>query len=149
MPFNLDFVMHNVLFFRAVDNDQQVMRKFGIRRMPELACMRQAFHSMTECSVRRLRECVTRLRKAYGQEGLFSETDLAFTGRYTSRWATACSPPCRKQSEPWTAFSGQIRSANTSKAAPPGMKRLRTRRKIQMLLPSPRQRKPISVQTNP
>ena len=35
MPFNLDFVMQNVLFFRVGDNDQQVREMFGIRRMLE------------------------------------------------------------------------------------------------------------------
>ena len=78
MPFNLDFVMQNVLFFRVGDNDLQVREMFGIRRMLELASMRQAFHALTETDVKKLRECVIRLRKDYEQEGLFAEADHEF-----------------------------------------------------------------------
>ena len=78
MPFNLDFVMQNVLFFRVGDNDQQVREMFGIRRMLELGYMRQAFRALTQNDVKKLRECVTRLRQDYEQEGLFAEADYEF-----------------------------------------------------------------------
>ena len=78
MPFNLDFVMNNVLFFRVGDNDQQVREMFGIRRMLELAYMRQAFHALTENDVKRLRECTFRIRRDYEEQGLFAEADYEF-----------------------------------------------------------------------
>lgn len=78
MPFNLDFVMQNVLFFQVGDNEKQVREMFGIRRMLELAYMRQAFHALTREDVRALRECVTQLRQDYENEGLFAKADHAF-----------------------------------------------------------------------
>ena len=78
MPFNLDFVMQNVLFFRVGDNDAQVREMFGIRRMLELAYMRQAFHALKEEDVRLMREYVTRLRRDFEQEGIFAQADHDF-----------------------------------------------------------------------
>ena len=78
MPFNLDFVMQNVLFFRVGDNDQQVREMFGIRRMLELAYMRQAFHALGRDDVILLRRCVTQLRQDYENEGLFAQADHKF-----------------------------------------------------------------------
>ena len=78
LPFNLDFVMQNVLFFRVGDNDRQVREMFGIRRMLEMSYMRQAFYALEKRDVKRLRECAVQIRKDYEREGFFSEADRAF-----------------------------------------------------------------------
>ena len=78
LPFNLDFVMQNVLFFQVSDHDQQVREMFGIRRMLELSYMRQAFHAITQEEIAQLRQCVTRLRADYEQSGQFARADHDF-----------------------------------------------------------------------
>ena len=77
-PFNLDFVMQNVLFFRVGDNDRQVREMFGIRRMLELSYMRQAFHALKKEDVEALRECVTQMRTDYEKSGQFARADHDF-----------------------------------------------------------------------
>lgn len=77
-PFNLDFVMQNVLFFRVGDNEQQVREMFGIRRMLELSYMRQAFHALNKEDVEYLRGCVSRMRRDYEASGQFARADHDF-----------------------------------------------------------------------
>ena len=78
LPFNLDFVMQNVLFFRVGDNDREVREMFGIRRMLELSYMRSAFAALTAEDVISLRACVTRLRQDYEKTGQFYQADHDF-----------------------------------------------------------------------
>lgn len=77
-PFNLDFVMQNVLFFRVGEDDLRVREMFHIRRMLELSYMRQAFYALTHEDVVRLRELVREIRRDYEQAGLFAQADRAF-----------------------------------------------------------------------
>ena len=54
--FNLDFILQNVLFFQVGPQEEHSIREmFGVRKVLELAYMRQAFHAMTEEDVRALR----------------------------------------------------------------------------------------------
>ena len=78
LPFNLDFVMQNVLFFRVGDNNLQVREMFGIRRMLELSYMRQAFHALKKEDIAELRGYVTRMREEYEQSGQFAREDHSF-----------------------------------------------------------------------
>ena len=78
MPFNLDFVLQNVLFFRVGSNDKSVREMFGIRKTLELGYMRQAFYALSREDIVHMRECADRIRDSYRQEGLFSEADRDF-----------------------------------------------------------------------
>ena len=52
--FNLDFILQNVLFFQVGPQEEHSIREmFGVRKVLELAYMRQAFHAMTEEDVMR------------------------------------------------------------------------------------------------
>ena len=70
--FSLDFVFQNVLFFNVAGEDKPVREMFGIRKMLELAFMRQAFHALTNEDVAQLRTLVARLAES-------SEDSVAFT----------------------------------------------------------------------
>lgn len=78
MPFNLDFVLQNVLFFRVGANDKSVREMFDIRKSLELSYMRQAFYALSREDITRMRECAGRIRDSFRQEGLFSEADRDF-----------------------------------------------------------------------
>ena len=70
--FSLDFVFQNVLFFNVGGEDKPIREMFGIRRMLELSCMRQAFDVLTEEDIQKLRDCVNRMYDS-------KDDDLAFT----------------------------------------------------------------------
>ena len=78
MPFNLDFVLQNVLFFRVGGRDESVREMFGIRKTLELGYMYQAFHALTKDDVAFLRQCAVRIRESYREEGVFSAADRDF-----------------------------------------------------------------------
>ena len=61
--FNLDFILQNVLFFQVGPQEEHSIREmFGVRKVLELAYMRQAFHAMTEEDVRALRSLADAMR---------------------------------------------------------------------------------------
>ena len=78
MPFNLDFVMQNVLFFRVGEDDARVREMFGIRKALELGYMRQAFLALEPADVKYIRICAQQIRRDYEQAGLFAQADREF-----------------------------------------------------------------------
>lgn len=77
-PFNLDFVMQNVLFFHVNEETRQIREMFGIRRMLELSYMRQAFYAMRKEDICAVRTCADAIKTCFETDGLFSEADHAF-----------------------------------------------------------------------
>ncbi len=78
-PFNLDFVFQNVLFFQiGSEEDQSVREMFGIRKVLELAYMRQAFHAVTEEDVQKMRVCANAMREKWAQGEFFTQEDKDF-----------------------------------------------------------------------
>ncbi|MBQ7487036.1 MAG: FadR family transcriptional regulator [Clostridia bacterium] len=77
-PFNLDFIMQNVLFFRVGEDDQRVREMFDIRRMLEMSYMRQAFYALTKDDVILLRRLAGNIRQEFEKTGWFTAADREF-----------------------------------------------------------------------
>ena len=77
--FNLDFILHNVLFFQVGPQEEHSIREmFGVRKVLELAYMRQAFHAMTEEDVRALRSLADAMRDNWSRGVFFIQEDKDF-----------------------------------------------------------------------
>ena len=62
--FNLDFIFQNVLFFQIGPQEEHSIREmFGVRKVLELAYMRQAFHAVTEEDIQLMRGCADTMRE--------------------------------------------------------------------------------------
>ena len=77
--FNLDFILQNVLFFQVGPQEEHSIREmFGVRKVLELAYMRQAFHAMTEEDVRALRSLADAMRENWSRGVFFIQEDKDF-----------------------------------------------------------------------
>ncbi len=77
--FNLDFIFQNVMFFAiGEEEDKTIHEMFGIRKMLELAYMRQAFHALTDADIRSMRASADAIRAKWQQKEFFHEDDRAF-----------------------------------------------------------------------
>lgn len=77
--FNLDFILQNVLFFQMGPQEEHSIREmFGVRKVLELAYMRQAFHAMTEEDVRALRSLADAMRDNWSRGVFFIQEDKDF-----------------------------------------------------------------------
>ena len=77
--FNLDFILQNVLFFQVGPQEEHSIREmFGVRKVLELAYMRQAFHAMTEEDVRALRSLADAIRDNWSRGVFFIQEDKDF-----------------------------------------------------------------------
>lgn len=77
--FNLDFILQNVLFFQVGPQEEHSIREmFGVRKVLELAYMRQAFHAMTEEDVRALRSLADAMRGNWSRGVFFIQEDKDF-----------------------------------------------------------------------
>lgn len=77
--FNLDFILQNVLFFQVGPQEEHSIREmFGVRKVLELAYMRQAFHAMTEEDVRALRSLPDAMRDNWSRGVFFIQEDKDF-----------------------------------------------------------------------
>ncbi len=77
--FNLDFILQNVLFFQVGPQEEHSIREmFGVRKVLELAYMRQAFHTMTEEDVRALRSLADAMRDNWSRGVFFIQEDKDF-----------------------------------------------------------------------
>ncbi len=77
--FNLDFILQNVLFFQMGPQEEHSIREmFGVRKVLELAYMRQAFHAMTEEDVRTLRSLADAMRDNWSRGVFFIQEDKDF-----------------------------------------------------------------------
>ena len=77
--FNLDFILQNVLFFQVGPQEEHSIREmFGVRKVLELAYMRQAFHAMTEEDVRTLRSLADAMRDNWSRGVFFIQEDKDF-----------------------------------------------------------------------
>lgn len=77
--FNLDFIFQNVMFFSVGEQEDKTIREmFGIRKMLELAYMRQAFHALTSDDIQKMRKHANNIRAKWEQKEFFYEDDRAF-----------------------------------------------------------------------
>ena len=77
--FNLDFILQNVLFFQVGPQEEHSIREmFGVRKVLELAYMRQAFHAVTEEDIGRMRGCAAAMREKWSRGEFFIQEDKAF-----------------------------------------------------------------------
>lgn len=77
--FNLDFILQNVLFFQVGPQEEHSIREmFVVRKVLELAYMRQAFHAMTEEDVRALRSLADAMRDNWSRGVFFIQEDKDF-----------------------------------------------------------------------
>lgn len=77
--FNLDFILQNVLFFQVGPQEEHSIREmFGVRKVLELAYMRQAFHAMTEEDVQALRSLADAMRDNWSRGVFFIQEDKDF-----------------------------------------------------------------------
>ncbi len=77
--FNLDFIFQNVLFFQIGPQEEHSIREmFGVRKVLELAYMRQAFHAVTEEDIGRMRGCAAAMREKWSRGEFFIQEDKAF-----------------------------------------------------------------------
>ena len=77
--FNLDFILQNVLYFQVGPQEEHSIREmFGVRKVLELAYMRQAFHAMTEEDVRALRSLADAMRDNWSRGVFFIQEDKDF-----------------------------------------------------------------------
>ena len=77
--FNLYFILQNVLFFQVGPQEEHSIREmFGVRKVLELAYMRQAFHAMTEEDVRALRSLADAMRDNWSRGVFFIQEDKNF-----------------------------------------------------------------------
>lgn len=77
--FNLDFIFQNVLFFQIGPQEEHSIREmFGVRKVLELAYMRQAFHAVTEEDIGRMRGYAAAMREKWSRGEFFIQEDKAF-----------------------------------------------------------------------
>ena len=77
--FNLDFIFQNVMFFTIGEQeDTAIHEMFGIRKVLELANMRQAFHALTSEDIQTIRACADSIRAKWERKEFFYEDDRAF-----------------------------------------------------------------------
>lgn len=77
--FNLDFIFQNVMFFTIGEQeDTAIHEMFGIRKVLELANMRQAFHALTSEDIQTIRACADSIRTKWERKEFFYEDDRAF-----------------------------------------------------------------------
>lgn len=77
--FNLDFIFQNVLFFTVGEQENTAIHEmFGIRKVLELAFMRQAFHALTSEDIEIMRVCADNIRSKWEKREFFHEDDRAF-----------------------------------------------------------------------
>ena len=77
--FNLDFILQNVLFLQVGPQEEHSIREmFGVRKVLELAYMRQAFHAMTEEDVRALQRMADAMRDNWSRGVFFIQEDKDF-----------------------------------------------------------------------
>ena len=76
---NLDFILQNVLFFQVGPQEEHSIREmFGIRKVLELAYMRQAFHALAEEDVQIMRDCAAAMREKWSRGEFFIQEDKTF-----------------------------------------------------------------------
>ncbi len=76
---NLDFIFQNVLFFQVGPQEEHSIREmFGIRKVLELAYMRQAFHALAEEDVQIMRDCAVAMREKWARGEFFIQEDKTF-----------------------------------------------------------------------
>ena len=78
LPFSMEYILQEMLFFQVPGNEGTVRQMFDVRKNLELSYMRPAFHALGREDIRHLREVVNQIRVSYEQEGLFSELDREF-----------------------------------------------------------------------
>lgn len=77
-PFNLDYVLQNVVFASVGEEDHTVSEMLDIRKRLELGYMKQAYQSLTEEDIRLIRQILTRIRLAWDQHHFFHADDRDF-----------------------------------------------------------------------
>ena len=76
--FTMDFVFQNALFFRLAEDEKKIRQMFDIRKTLELGYMRQAFDSIRQEDIARMREIVLRMRVSWEESGAFAREDREF-----------------------------------------------------------------------
>ena len=76
--FSMDFVFQHALFFHLAEDEQLVRQMFDIRKTLELGYMRQAFDSIPQERIARMREIVGRMRTSWEESGAFAQEDREF-----------------------------------------------------------------------
>ena len=76
--FSLDFLFQHALFFRFAEDERMVRQMFDIRKTLELGYMRQAFGSIQQETVARMREIPGRMRASWEESGAFAREDREF-----------------------------------------------------------------------
>lgn len=76
--FSLDFVFQHVLFFNMAGDDTSVRQMFDIRKTLELGYMRQAFDSVRQEDIRKMRELVEQMQVHWEERGVFAQEDMLF-----------------------------------------------------------------------
>ena len=76
--FNLDFVMQNVVFAAASDVDSTIIEMLDIRKKLELGYMRQAYSTLQDEDIKRMRSIMTAIRAHWEQDRFFHSDDRDF-----------------------------------------------------------------------
>ena len=76
--FNLDFVFQNVIFASAEDSEGVIANLLDIRKKLELAYMNEAFSSLQNEDIARLRGIMDELSRHYSETSRFHADDRAF-----------------------------------------------------------------------
>ncbi len=76
--FSLDFIFSHALFFRMAEDERLVRQMFDIRKTLELGYMRQAFDSISQENIARMREIAERMRASWEESGAFAREDREF-----------------------------------------------------------------------
>ena len=76
--FTMDFVFQNALFFRLAEDEKKIRQMFDIRKTLELGYMRQAFDSIRQEDIAKMREIVSQMRVSWEESGAFAREDREF-----------------------------------------------------------------------
>ncbi|MGI6699431.1 MAG: FadR/GntR family transcriptional regulator [Christensenellales bacterium] len=78
LSFNLDFVFQNVIFADAQENENVISNMLDIRKKLELGYMYEAFRTLQEEDIIKLRQIMTAIEQKYETEGFFHQEDRDF-----------------------------------------------------------------------
>ncbi len=94
LSFNLDFVFQNVIFADAQENENVISNMLDIRKKLELGYMYEAFRTLQEEDIIKLRQIMTAIEQKYETEGFFHQEDRDFHMLLFSRIENTALYPC-------------------------------------------------------